>query len=88
MNINIDKKYYLYNKVLKILINIISYYIFLLILFSFEMTQNTQILFIITFGAVGIGSISLNNTCACDIFQSWFNKYATNRSKSLSKNVL
>jgi hypothetical protein len=30
----------------------------------------------------------LNNTCACDIFQSWFNKYATNRSKSLSKNVL
>jgi hypothetical protein len=52
MNINIDKKYYLYNKVLKILINIISYYIFLLILFSFEMTQNTQILFIITFGAI------------------------------------
>ncbi len=37
-----------------------------------------------TFG----GSISLNNTCACDIFQTWFNKYATNRSKSLSKNVL
>jgi hypothetical protein len=34
------------------------------------------------------GSVSLNNTCACDIFQSWFNKYATNRSKSLSKNVL
>ena len=52
MNINIDKKYYLYNKVLKILINIISYYIFLLILFSFEMTRNTQILSIVAFGAI------------------------------------
>jgi hypothetical protein len=39
-----------------------------------------------TFGDVG--SMSLNNTCACDIFQSWFNKYATNRSKSLSRNIL
>ena len=35
-----------------------------------------------------VGSMSLNNTCACDIFQSWFNKYATNRSKSLSMNIL
>ena len=39
-----------------------------------------------TFGDVG--SMSLNNTCVCDIFQSWFNKYATNRSKSLSRNIL
>lgn len=52
MNINIDRKYYLYNKILKILINIILYYIFLLILFSFNMTQDTQILFIVAFSAV------------------------------------
>ncbi len=35
-----------------------------------------------------VGSMSLNNRCACYIFQSWFNKYATNRSKSLSRNIL
>lgn len=52
MNINIDRKYYLYNRILKILINIILYYIFLLILFSFNMTQDTQILFIVAFSAV------------------------------------
>jgi hypothetical protein len=52
MNINIDKKYYLYNKILKILINIISYYIFLLILFSFKMSQDIQILSIVVFSAI------------------------------------
>jgi hypothetical protein len=52
MDINIDKKYYLYNRILKILINIILYYIFLLILFSFEMSQNTQILSIVVFSTV------------------------------------
>jgi hypothetical protein len=52
MNINIDKKYYLYNRILKILINIILYYIFLLILFSFNMTQNTQILSIVVFSTI------------------------------------
>ena len=52
MDINIDKKYYLYNRILKILINIILYYIFLLILFSFDMSQHTQILSIVVFSTV------------------------------------
>jgi hypothetical protein len=62
------------------------------IYFGFTCNESKKFLCTVGAGAKGtfgdVGSMSLNSTRVCDIFQSWFNKYATNRSKSLSRNIL
>ena len=62
------------------------------IYFGFTCNESKKLLCSVakgTFGDVGADSnvpTGCNHVGTCDIFQSWFNKYATNRSKSLSKN--
>jgi hypothetical protein len=57
------------------------------IYFGFTCNESKKFLCGVGAGAAK-GTFSGAGAGISDIFQSWFNKYATNRSKSLSKNVL
>ena len=58
------------------------------IYFGFTCNESKKLLCSCAGADVGTVPVVCNQASINNIFQTWFNKYATNRSKSLSRNVL